>query len=210
MLDSFCCELCYTWIESLADKGLWPCACPLFLDLTFLIWKNAPENCYFLGQLWRSKGEHMWKFLVQHEQSHSWIMWVMLVSCAMAEPLEAREEQWCAESPGQGSKTLAPCTAMESHLLYLCAQSCVTLCDPMDYSPSGSFVCGIFQARILECVVISFSGGSSPPRVEPISPMSPALQLDSLPDEPLGKPNLVFSFYKSRGKIILPFSCMFF
>ena len=134
----------------------------------------------------------------------------MLVSCAMAEPLEAGEERWCAESPGQGSKMLAPCTAVESHLLYLCAQSCLTLCDPMDYSPPGSSVCGIFQARMLEWVIISFSGGSSPPRVEPLSPVSPALRSDSLPDEPLRKPNLVFSFYKSKGKIRLPFSCTFF
>ena len=40
------------------------------------------------------------------------------------------------------------------------AQSCPTLCDPMDCSPSGSFVHGILQARILEWVVISFSRGS--------------------------------------------------
>ena len=31
-------------------------------------------------------------------------------------------------------------------------QSCPTLCDPMDYSPSGSFIHGIFQARVLEWV----------------------------------------------------------
>ena len=37
------------------------------------------------------------------------------------------------------------------------AQSCPTLCDPMDCSPSGSSVHGIFQARILESVSISFS-----------------------------------------------------
>ena len=35
------------------------------------------------------------------------------------------------------------------------------LCDPMDYSPPGSFVCGILQARILEWVAIPFSRGSS-------------------------------------------------
>ena len=35
------------------------------------------------------------------------------------------------------------------------AQSCPTLCDPMDYSPSGSSVHGILQARILEWVAIS-------------------------------------------------------
>ena len=44
------------------------------------------------------------------------------------------------------------------------AQSCPTLCDPMDCSLTGSSVHGIFQARVLEWVAISFSRGSSPPR----------------------------------------------
>ena len=43
----------------------------------------------------------------------------------------------------------------------LVAQSCPTLCDPIDYRLSGSFVHGIFQARILEWVAICFSRGSS-------------------------------------------------
>ena len=37
------------------------------------------------------------------------------------------------------------------------AQSCPTLCDPMDCSLSGSSVHGIFQARVLEWIAISFS-----------------------------------------------------
>ena len=44
------------------------------------------------------------------------------------------------------------------------AQSCQTLCDPMDSSPPGSSVHGILQVRILEWVAISFSRGSSLPR----------------------------------------------
>ena len=36
-------------------------------------------------------------------------------------------------------------------------QSCLTLCNPMDGSPQGSFVPGILQARMLESVAISFS-----------------------------------------------------
>ena len=44
------------------------------------------------------------------------------------------------------------------------AQSCPTLCDPMDCSLRGSFIHGIFQARVLEWVAISFSRGSSRPR----------------------------------------------
>ena len=44
------------------------------------------------------------------------------------------------------------------------AQSCLSLCDPLDCSLPGSSLHGIFQARILEWVAISFSKGSSPPR----------------------------------------------
>ena len=46
----------------------------------------------------------------------------------------------------------------------LVAQSCLTLRDPMDYSPPVSSVHGISQARILEWVAIPFSRGSSRPR----------------------------------------------
>ena len=46
-----------------------------------------------------------------------------------------------------------------SHWWYLCVltQSCLTLCDPMDCSPPDSSVHGIFQAKMLEWVAISFS-----------------------------------------------------
>ena len=44
------------------------------------------------------------------------------------------------------------------------AQSCPTLCNPMDCSLPGSSIHGIFQARVLEWGAISFSRGSSQPR----------------------------------------------
>ena len=44
------------------------------------------------------------------------------------------------------------------------AQSCPTVCDPMDCSVPRSSVHGIFQAIVLEWVAISFSRGSSWPR----------------------------------------------
>ena len=44
------------------------------------------------------------------------------------------------------------------------AQSCLTLCDPMDCSPPGSSVFGILQARMLEWVAIPFFWGSSRPK----------------------------------------------
>ena len=64
-------------------------------------------------------------------------------------------------------------------------KSCPSLCDPMDCSPPGSSVHGICQARILEWVAISFSGGSSQSRMEPASL---ALIGRFFTPEPPGKP----------------------
>ena len=73
---------------------------------------------------------------------------------------------------------------------YMCVhakllQSCSTLCGPMDCSPPGSSVHGIFQARILEWVAIFFSRDLPDPG---ITPKLSALQADYLPSEPPGKP----------------------
>ena len=119
------------------------------------------------------------------------------------------------------SRSAAAAAAAES------LQSCPTLCDPIDGSPTGSPVPGILQARTLECVAISFSSlvaqscptlcdlmecsppgsyvyGDSPSKNTEVGcqallhgifptqgskPRSPALQVDSLPSEPPGKPN---------------------
>ena len=46
----------------------------------------------------------------------------------------------------------------------LVTQWCPTLCNPMDYSPPGSSIHGVLQARILEWVTMPSSRGSSWPR----------------------------------------------
>ena len=46
-------------------------------------------------------------------------------------------------------------------MLCLVAQSCLTVCDPMDCGLPASSVHGIFQDGILESVAISFSKGVS-------------------------------------------------
>ena len=71
------------------------------------------------------------------------------------------------------------------YVCVLVAQSCLTLCNPMDCSLTGSFVHGILQVRILEWVAIPFSRGSPYPGIKS---GSPALQVDSLQSEPPGKP----------------------
>ena len=71
----------------------------------------------------------------------------------------------------------------------LCAQSCRTLGDPTDCSPPGSSVRGIFQARILEWVAISFSR-DLPPKIKRESLATPVLAggffTTALPGKPLG------------------------
>ena len=49
-------------------------------------------------------------------------------------------------------------------IVCVCAQSCPTVCDPMDCSLPGSSVPGFLQAKILEWVPISYSRGSFRPR----------------------------------------------
>ena len=64
------------------------------------------------------------------------------------------------------------------------AQSFLTPCDPMDCSLRGFSIHGIFQARALECVAISFSRGSTQPRDWN---GSPTLQAETLPYDLPGK-----------------------
>ena len=67
-----------------------------------------------------------------------------------------------------GDSLTCPCLSSsrisyEASVPNICSvvESCPTLCNPLDYRPLCSSVPGIFQARILECVDISSSRGSS-------------------------------------------------
>ena len=68
--------------------------------------------------------------------------WALIISC-----------------PNSGLLSSCLCCAV----LCLVAQSCPTLCDAIDCSLPGSSIHGTFQARILEWVAMSSSGGSSQP-----------------------------------------------
>ena len=76
-----------------------------------------------------------------------------------ATPLTAAHQAPNWDSPGKN-------TGVGCHFLLQCmkvksesedAQSCPTLSNPMDYSPPGSAIHGIFQARVLEWGAIAFS-----------------------------------------------------
>ena len=65
----------------------------------------------------------------------------------------------------------------------LVAQSCLTLCHPMDSSPPASYVQEILQSRVLEWVWVTIPF----PR-ESFWPRGSVLQVDSLPSEQPRKP----------------------
>ena len=72
-------------------------------------------------------------------------------------------EAWCLQSMVTNRHDLGT-EEQNERKETLVTQSCLTLCNPMDCSLSGSSVRGILQARTLEWVAISFSRGSSRPK----------------------------------------------
>ena len=86
------------------------------------------------------------------------------------------------------------------YVYVLVAQSCPTLCDSMVYRSPGSSIHEIPQEKILEWFAIPFSGDLPNPGFEP---RSPALQADSLPAEPQGKPNRDGRYFERLPRIQL-------
>ena len=74
-------------------------------------------------------------------------------------------------------------------------QSCPTLCDPINCSPPGSSVRGIFQARILEWLAMPSSRGSSPPRDQTHVSCTSCSVGKFCITEPPGKPNRYILLY---------------
>ena len=86
-------------------------------------------------------------------------------SCLPCLPVRTREGFSAHSAPPTGLGSLAARGGVPSKLV--CTHACSVMSDslnPMDCSPPGSSVHGIFQARILEWVAIPFSRGSSQPK----------------------------------------------
>ena len=103
-------------------------------------------------------------------------------------------------------------------------QSCPTLCDPIDSSPSGSTVPGILQARTLEWVAISFSNAGkwkvkvkSLSRVRPLAtpwtaahqaPWSMGFSRQYWSGMPLPSPKLLVQSVTNNGNFTSPFQIL--
>ena len=89
--------------------------------------------------------------------------WVVMPSPSRGSS-KPRDQTQVSASPAQAGRFLLlyHCTTWGSPIRKTAAaakslQSCPTLCDPIDGSPSGSTIPGILQARTLEWAAISFS-----------------------------------------------------
>ena len=101
--------------------------------------KNTGVGCHFLLQCMKEKSES---------------------EVALCDPIDGSPPGYCPwDSPGKN-------TGVGCHFLLQCmkeksesevAQSCPTPRDPMDCSPPGSSIHGIFQARVLEWGATAFS-----------------------------------------------------
>ena len=114
-------------------------------------------------------------------------------------PLRGKPETLCLEC--------SKCSFLSDVCVCVCvcvcvyAQSCVTLCSPMDWSLPGFSAHGISQARILECNAISWLQGILPTRrSDPHLLNLLHLQADSLPLCHLGSPSDICTFYKILGR----------
>ena len=141
------------WRKSVQVKGLPEKWC--------FRWRGKMQDCLKkrikrLGRRWRNTSwqrEHQEKNLVKKKQ---WWFWKINVF------KESPGTQWRKCTKNSELSYLM----LRGACLCLClvAQSCTTLYNLLDCSPPGSWVHGIFQARILEWVAISFSSGSSQSR----------------------------------------------
>ena len=127
-----------TWICKIWSYKLWPKSCFSGLTMILILQEWGPGIWIFNGQ----PGWFQCRLKCE-DHSHSWVGQGTLASVGQ-DPIEEAHLNYESESE--------------------VAQSCPTPCDPTDCSLPSSSVHGIFQARVLEWVAISFSRGSSQPR----------------------------------------------
>ena len=99
------------------------------------------------SQSYSFSSSHVWMWELDYKESwvlKNWCFWTVVLEKTLASPLDCKE-----------IKPVNPKGKVKEKV----TQSCLTLCDPVDYT-----VHGILQARLLEWVAFPFSRGSSQPR----------------------------------------------
>ena len=162
--------------EQTAARGGWKCIRTIFRRSGLCNIQKAFSICFkFLKLLW-------WK-----GTSKPHISGLSDRTKSKGSFLRKKGRAWSTEKSSVGTRRHSPPSNSPCCGCCLVTQSRPTLCDPMDYSPPGSSVHGILQARILKWVAMPSSRGPLQPRDLP-NPGSPALQADSLPVSHQGGP----------------------
>ena len=126
------------------------------------VWKNQDAD-FIIPALKISVLPLCWR---ANSLSSTWTLWLMSPPglCGVPQPqLPASfrlPSSFLLTAPLSISMLWSSCGPLSWKVKVLVAQSCPTLCDPMDCSPPGSSVLWILQARILEWVAMPSSRGS--------------------------------------------------
>ena len=143
--------MCETWVQYPGWEN--PLDKEMATHSSTLAWKILwTEECGRLQSMGLQRVGHDWATSEEEAKIHFFLSYMrddlsslsFLLSFLMKFPRSAAH------------KPLNVCVWM-----FVCAQLCLILCDPIDCSPPGPSVHWIFQARILEWVAVSFSRGSS-------------------------------------------------
>ena len=146
---------------------------PLWVYILREKWTSKPETKYLARMLIRvAPGAMLW-------QGYPVILWEQRRVSGLTSKLRTEGDQELTRQNGEGYLWPSACSLFtpgkalswqteDCGCFNVCeclvAQLCLTLCNPLDCSLPGSSIHGIFQARVLEWVVISSSRGSSQTR----------------------------------------------
>ena len=168
------------WMVALADTFgetlEAPCLAPLLVTsplLNFLpgaLWSTCEKATF----TWYKKFHPLSGFppLLHQSSSCSSLLAQCLLVFAEVTPQVTHPNSWkhflhdsLLSTPGLPSFMLVWSHSSDmntQHVCVLVTQLCLTLCNPLDCSPPGSYVHGILRARILEWVAVPFFRGSQP------------------------------------------------
>ena len=139
----------------------------MVLNSLFIGQKYATSLSLFTFMHWRRKWQPTPVFLPGESQGRQSLVGCSLWGCTESDTTEATQQQQSNQTE-RGKENSSNRTYLTISTLWkVCvkvAQSCPTICDPIDCSLPGSSVHGILQVRILEWVAIPFPGGPSQPR----------------------------------------------
>ena len=150
------------------------------------VWATSPQPAGMVGHSTSEKWPFLSNILVRSDLGMVSLCGIVGTSVDKTEwsKLVLREKRWIIVTSG-----VCMCVCMCVYTcVRACAQSCPTLCSPMDCSPPGSSVHGIFRPEHWSGLPPPTPGDLPGPGIKPMSLVSPALAGGFFTTVPPGKP----------------------